>query len=124
MLNILIHWFLSALIISGVAYLLPNMYVNGIGAALFAALILGLVNAIIRPVLSFLTFPINMLTFGLFSFVVNALMLSLTASLVPGFKIEGFLTALLGAVLLALLNAVLLNVTEHFDGKKSLPRKY
>ena len=66
--------------------------------------ILGIVNAVIRPILVFLTFPLTILTFGLFLFVVNALMLQLTSALVPGMKVDGFGPALWGSLVLSLLN--------------------
>ncbi len=83
--------------------LLPGFQVDDFGAALWAALILGLLNAIVRPVLFLLTLPLTVLTIGLFLFVLNAIILFLTAALVPGFRIHGWGTAILAAVVLGLI---------------------
>jgi len=85
-----------------VAKLVPGMEVDGVGHALLAGLVLGIINALIRPLLVFLTLPITILTLGLFLLVINALLLKLAAALVPGFRVRGFGAALLGAVLLSI----------------------
>lgn len=77
------------------------------GTALVAALVLGLLNAFVRPVLAFFAFPVTLLTFGLFSFVINAFILWIVSALVKGFELKGCLSSLVVAVLLAILNAVL-----------------
>jgi len=92
------------------AWLLGGVSLKGVGPALIAALVVGLINALIRPVLLFLTLPINLVTLGLFTFVINAILLSLAAWLAPGFAISGFLSALALAVIVALVNMVLLGV--------------
>lgn len=84
-----------------VAKLVPGMEVDGVGHALLAGLVLGIVNALIRPLLVFLTLPITILTLGLFLLVINALLLKLAAALVPGFRVRGFVAAFLGALLLS-----------------------
>lgn len=84
----------------GIAYLVPGFYVESIWTALLAAVVLGLINAFLRPLLKILTFPITLLTLGLFSIVVNALLLWLASSLVPGFSIDTFWVAALGAIIL------------------------
>jgi putative membrane protein len=84
-----------------VAKLVPGMEVDGVGHALLAGLVLGIVNALIRPLLVFLTLPITILTLGLFLLVINALLLRLAAALVPGFRVRGFGAAFLGALLLS-----------------------
>src|SRR5882762_3012410 len=96
--------FLARLVLNGVAiimaaYVLPGLHVSGPLAALVAGAILGFVNAIVRPILFLLTLPLTLVTLGLFIFVLNALCLELTAALVPGFSIDGFWWALLGALL-------------------------
>jgi len=103
---LLLRWIVSALSLLLVAYLIPGIEVSGIYIALIAALILGLVNAVIRPVLLLLTLPINVLTLGLFTFVINALMLWFVASFVEGFAVVGFSAALWGAVVLWLVGWV------------------
>ena len=98
--NLILRWLLNSLALLVVAYLLPGFAISGIYAALVAALILGLVNAIIRPVLILLTLPITLLSLGLFTFIINAAMLWLVATIVKGFNIESFGTALLAAIIL------------------------
>lgn len=85
---------------------LPGFQVDGWGPALVASVVLGLVNAIVRPILFILTLPFTIITLGLFLIVLNALMLGLTAWLVRGFRIDGFGTMLLASVLLALVGMV------------------
>jgi len=107
----MLHWILS-LVISAVILLIISRIVSGFeldgfGPALIAALVIGVINAIVRPVIAFLTFPITILTLGLFLFVLNGLMLKLASALVPGFRIRGFLPAIWGALLLAIANLLL-----------------
>ncbi len=95
------RWILNALGLIGVAYLLPGMQVDSFYIALITALLLGIVNITIKPLLLFFTLPITILTFGLFAFVINALLLWFVSSFVDGFFIADFFTALLASVLLA-----------------------
>ena len=88
------------------AYLIPGIELSGAYSALIAAVILGLLNAIVRPVLLVLTFPITLITLGLFAFVINALLFWFVASFVDGFVVSGFLAALLGSLLVSLVTAV------------------
>lgn len=108
--KLLLRIVLNAFAIYVAAYLLDGITLSSVPAALIAGLVLGIVNAIIRPVLVILTFPFTILTLGLFIFVVNAICLALTAALVPGFEIVGFWSALGGALIVTvvswLLNAV------------------
>ena len=103
----LLHLILTAVALLIVAHFVSGVDVVGVGSALIAALILGLVNAFVRPVMVLLTFPLTILTLGLFLFVVNALMLWLASVLVPGFDIAGFGAAFLGSLLLTLLNVLI-----------------
>jgi len=105
--RMLIHWLLSALSLLIVARLIPGIQVSGFLAALLAALVIGLVNSTLGLILKVLTFPLTILTLGLFWFVINALMLELASWLVPGFFVRGFLSAFLGAVVLSLVNLLL-----------------
>jgi putative membrane protein len=100
----LAHLLITAGLLLVVAKIVQGVQVTGWGAAIIGALVLGLVNAVIRPVMVLLTLPLTILTFGLFLFVVNALVLWLVAALVPGFRIRGFGSALLGSLVLTLLN--------------------
>jgi len=105
--NFLLQWLVSGLAIIITAYLLPGVRVTGFFAALVTALILGLINAFIRPVLILLTLPLNILTLGLFTLVINALLIMLAAAIVPGFTVQGFWWALLFGLVLAVINYVL-----------------
>jgi putative membrane protein len=89
----------NALALLAVAYLYPGVKVEGIFAALVAALVLGLVNAVIRPILIVLTLPVTLLTMGLFIFVINALLFWLVAEVVQGFNVTGFMAALIGSLM-------------------------
>jgi len=100
----LINWLVSGLAIVITAYLLPGIRLTSFFAALVTALVLGLINAVIKPVLLLLTLPINLLTLGLFTLVINALLVLLTARIVPGFQVDGFWWAVAFSVVLALVN--------------------
>ena len=97
---------MSAITLLLVAHFVPGFYVSGLGAALIAALVIGLINATLGLILKILTLPITILTFGLFLLVINALMLKVAAAFVPGFKVSGFQPAFIGAVLIFILNMV------------------
>jgi len=90
-----------------VAHIVPGIYVTGIQAALIAALVIGLINATLGLLLKIITFPLTVLTLGLFWFVINALMLELAARFVQGFYVRNFIAALIGAVMLSLVSSVL-----------------
>lgn len=100
----LLRLILNGLAIVAAAYLVPGVYLSGIVPALVAGVILGFVNAIIRPVLLLLTLPFTLITLGLFIFVVNAICFALTAGLVPGFEISGFFAAFFGALVVTLVS--------------------
>ena len=106
-LSAILHWIFTALILLLVAKITPGVYISGFGTALIAALVLGLVNFAIRPLLTLLTLPLNILTLGLFSFVINAILFGLVAWMVPGFEVTNFLSALVGAFFLAVMTALL-----------------
>ena len=105
--NMIVNWLLSALSLMIVAHVVRGFDVTGITAALIAALVIGLVNATLGIVLKILTFPLTLLSLGVFWFVINALMLKLAAAFVPGFSIQGFLPAFFGAIVLSLVNLFL-----------------
>lgn len=105
--SLLLRWLISAVALLGITQVVPGFRVASFGTALVASLILGLVNVIVRPILLILTLPLNILTLGLFTFVINALMLLLAASLVSGFSIAGFWPALLAALILSIVNLLL-----------------
>jgi putative membrane protein len=105
--RILARFVLNALAIMAAAWLLPGVHISGPGSALVAGIILGVVNVAVRPVLILLTLPFTIVTLGLFIFVVNALCLALTAALIPGFSIDGFWWALIGALLVSVVSWIL-----------------
>ena len=105
--RLLVKWILSALAVWIVAQVVPGIHVNGPVAALIAALVIGLVNATVGLIVKVITFPLTILTLGLFWFVINAAMLKLAAMFVPGFEVHGFIAALLGALLLSLVSSLL-----------------
>jgi putative membrane protein len=107
MLYFLLTWVAAAIFLLITAYVVPGFAVNSFTTALIAAAILGLVNALVRPILIILTLPFTLLTFGLFLFVINALMLWLVGFITPGFVVTGFLPALLGSIVLTLVATVL-----------------
>ena len=107
MLHLIANWFLSALSLLIVAAIVPGIEVAGFGTSLIAAIVIGLVNATLGFVLKILTFPLTLVTFGAFLIVINALMLKVAAAVIPGFKVRGCLAAIIGAILLGLLNTLL-----------------
>ena len=112
MVNLLLAWLVNAACLLIVAMFVPGVHITGFGAALIGALVLGVVNTLIRPILGLMALPITLLTLGLFSFVLNAAMFGLAAYLIRGFEVEGFWPALWGALALGILswiaNSVLL----------------
>ncbi len=107
LMRMLVSWLLSTLSLLVVAHVVPGFYVRGFWAALWAALVIGLINATLGAVLKVITFPLTLLTLGLFWFVINALMIEVAAMFVRGFYVSSFGAALLGALAMALVNLVL-----------------
>lgn len=107
MTHLLINWLLSALSLVIVANVIPGFQLAGFGPALIAAIVIGFVNGTLGFFLKVVTFPLTIVTLGLFWLVINALMLKVAAALVPGFRINGFLPAFFGAIVLTLVNMVL-----------------
>ena len=97
--RILLVWIFNAMALIAVAYLLPGIKVDGFGSALIAALVLGLVNTLIRPLLVLLTLPITVLTLGLFILLINGFLFWFVGSVLKGFAVEGYWVAVLGAIL-------------------------
>ena len=112
----LLRVLLNAVALLVAAWLVPGVHVTGPVPAIVAALILGVVNALVRPVLLLLTLPFTLLTLGLFIFVVNAICFALTAALVPGFELSGFFAALIGSIVVSivswLMNALVADSNE------------
>ena len=101
--KLILKWVLSAAALLLVAYLYPGVQVASFGAALIAALVIGLLNMLVRPVLVVLTIPITILTLGLFLFVINALMFWAASGILAGFHVTGFVAALIGSLIYSLL---------------------
>jgi putative membrane protein len=100
--RLLLHWLVVACSLALAAYLVPGVRIGSLGALLAGALVLGLVNALVRPLLTLLTLPITLLTLGLFYLVVNGLSFGLAAWLVPGFSSSGLWPSILGALVVSL----------------------
>jgi putative membrane protein len=107
MTHLLINWLISALSLVIVANIIPGFQLSGFGSALIAAIAIGFVNGTLGFFLKVVTFPLTILTLGLFWLIINALMLKLASALVPGFRINGFLPAFFGAIVLTLVNMLL-----------------
>jgi putative membrane protein len=106
--RLLLSWILSALAVWIVSRIVPGIYVSGPIAALVAALVIGFINATLGALLKILTFPLTLLTLGIFWFVINALMLELASALLaPKFQVRTFTAAFIGAIVLSLVNMVL-----------------
>lgn len=104
MTRLLAHWVLSALCLLLVAQFVPGFFVKGFISALIAAVVIGLVNGTLGLFLKIVTFPLTLITFGVFWFVINALMLEFASFLVPGFIVRGFWPAFIGGLILSVLN--------------------
>lgn len=105
--NLFLKFLINCLALIITAFLVPGLYLARLSTAIWAALVLGLVNTFIRPILSFFTIPLQLLTLGLFTLVINALMLILTSRLVPGFSIQSFFSAIIGALVLSIISIIL-----------------
>ncbi len=107
MAGLLLRWLILSFAIMVAAYLFPGIEVAGFGSALFAALVLGILNAFFRPILFLLTLPINILTLGLFTFVINAFLLLMTSGVIGGLVVTGFGSALLGSLIISIVSSLL-----------------
>ena len=105
--GILIRWLTLTVAIIFTSYLLDGIQVEGFASAFFAAAILGILNAVFRPILILLTLPINILTIGFFTFVINALMLKMASSVISGFEVYGFWSAIFGALIISTISWLL-----------------
>jgi putative membrane protein len=108
--HFLITWIGTAIALIITAKVVPGFLITGFPAALVAAIVIGLVNAIVRPILGILAFPITLITFGLFSFVLNAIALMVASAVTPasyGFRIDGFIAAFLGSIVLSIASSII-----------------
>ena len=108
--TLLLVWILNAVALLVVAYVLPGIVVASFGSAMLAALVLGLINSLVKPVLILLTLPITVVTLGLFLLVLNALMFWMAGAILKGFQVNGFWWAVGGAILYSLISGFLSNL--------------
>jgi putative membrane protein len=105
--GLLLRWLILTVAIIIASYLLEGIHISGFFSAFFAAAILGILNALFRPVLILLTLPINILSLGLFTFIINAMMLKMVSGIIPGFEVHGFWTAILGSLVISVISWLL-----------------
>ena len=105
--KLIVRWLLLAAALLLVAHLYPGVTVKSFGSAMIAALVLGLLNTLLRPILVVLTLPVTLITLGLFLFVINALMFYFAASMLEGFHVNGFTAALIGSLIYSLCGMVI-----------------
>jgi putative membrane protein len=113
MLGLLLHWILCALALLIVSRVVPGFHVNGLWPAMIASLVIGLLNATVGLFLKIVTFPLSILTLGLFLLVINGLMIMLASGIVRGFYVRGFMPAFVGAIVLALLGMAIRAMTRN-----------
>ena len=107
MIGLIVRLFINAFALVLMTLIVPGLDLAGFSTAIIAALVWGLVNTLVRPIFSFFTFPLQLLTLGLFTLVINGAMLALTAKLVPGFTIRNFYSAFIGAIVLSIISLLL-----------------
>lgn len=110
-------WVISTLAVLIAAYLIPGVMVSGLIVAFITSLLLGIINAFVRPVMIILTLPLTIVTLGLFTFVLNALLVLITSAIVPGFVVTGFWWALLFSLLVTIINSILVQIFADFPKK-------
>jgi putative membrane protein len=118
MVKLIVKWLLSATALLFVAYVYSGVEIKSFGAALLAALVIGLFNSVVRPVLVLLTLPVTLITLGLFLFIINALMFWAAASVLEGFHVSGFGGALIGSLLYSLLGVLIESALETLFSKQ------
>lgn len=122
MIGFLLRWSINLLALVVANIVIDGIRIEGIGAGMLAAAVLGIVNAVIRPIVLILTLPVNVITLGLFTIVINAVMLEIVAAIVPGFSIETFGAAVIGALIVGIVSLVL-NLFISGDGRVVYIRK-
>src|SRR5512136_277626 len=105
--GLLLRWLILTVAIIVASYLLEGIHISGFFSAFLAAAVLGILNALFRPILLLLTLPINILTFGLLTFLINALMLKMVSGIISGFEVHGFWTAVFGALIISVISWLL-----------------
>ena len=116
--KLIVKWLLSAVALLAVAHLYSGVQVRDFTSALIAAFAIGLLNTILRPVLVVLTFPVTLVTLGLFLFVINALMFWAASGLLSGFQVTGFVAAMIGSLIYSLIGVVIESALESLFSKK------
>ncbi len=120
MIGIIIRWLILTVAITLASYLIDGIKVSGFFSALFTAAILGILNVFFRPIVLILTLPVNVMTLGLFTFVINAFMLKMASGVIPGFEVRGFRPAVFGSLIISAVNRVLSSfINEKGRGEKS-----
>ncbi len=119
---VMMHWLVMTVALGLTAYLIPGIAVTSFGALIVAALVLGFLNAVLRPILVLLTLPVTIMTLGFFYLVVNAIVFALAAVLVPGFVVAGFGPALIGAILVSLVSWFLGSAMKPRSQDRRVPR--
>ncbi len=119
MLNLLAVWIVNALALLALPYVVSTIQVAGFGTAMLVAVVLGLVNTLLRPLLVLLTLPVTLLTLGLFLFVINALMFWAAAQVLDGFAVNGFVAALIGSLIYSLIGMVIDVAMERLFSRSS-----
>jgi len=122
--GIIIRWLILTIAMITTSYLIEGIRLESFFAALFAAAVLGILNAFFRPVILLLTLPINILSLGLFTFVINAVILLMASGVINGFKIDGFFSALLGSLLISLVSWILNTFINEEGNVKYIDLKY
>ncbi len=110
--QIILALILNALALIVTAYIVPGIQVANFTTAILAAVVLGVVNTFIKPILSFVTAPLTIVTLGLFAFVINAVVLFIVSAVVPGFSVSGWVPAILGAIVLSVVSTVLNSILK------------
>ncbi len=118
MLKLIVKWLLSASALLLVAYIYSGVVITSFGAAMLAALVIGLLNTFVRPILVLLTLPVTVVTLGLFLFIINALMFWAASGILDGFQVQGFVAALVGSLIYTLIGVVIESALESLFSKK------
>ncbi|MEW6669909.1 MAG: phage holin family protein [Thermodesulfobacteriota bacterium] len=123
--GLLLRWLILTVAILVAAYVIEGIHVSGFLSAFFAAAVLGILNAFFRPILIILTLPINVLSMGLFTFVINALLLMMASGVISGFQVRGFWSAILGSLIISLVNWFLSSfLADLSERRKTEPKDY
>jgi len=113
--NLLVRILVTAILVMVIAYFMPGVIVDGFGTSIIVAIVLGLLNIFIKPLLVLFTLPVTILTFGLFLLVINALIILLCTEIVAGFEVQSFWTALFFSIILSLLQSIMFSVSGQKD---------